>query len=104
MANRDVLRRICEANFGAITLKCEQRQSIIFLQDGKDVFAVLPNRFGKSLMYQSYAFANVRNGRPPILVIIPQWSIVHKQLGSNEFELKAVDPANSSRRCIEKCP
>ena len=51
----------------------------------------LPTEFGKTWIYQSYAFArNVRDGRPPILVIIPLRSIVQDQLRSKEFELKAV--------------
>ena len=57
----------------------EQRQAVkkIPLLDGKDVFGVLPTRFGKSLIYQSYAFArNVRDGRPRILVIIALRNIV----------------------------
>ena len=56
------------------------------------MFAFLPPRFGKSLIYESYAFArNVRDGRPPILVIIPLRSIGQEQFMSNEFELKAVE-------------
>ena len=57
------------------------------------MFAMLPTGFGKSLIYQSYAFArNVLNGCPPIiLVIIPLRSIVQEQLKNNEFELKAAE-------------
>ena len=64
------------------------------------MFAVMPTAFGKSLIYQSYAFAmNIVNCRPPIILVM---SIVQEQLRSNNFELKAFEP-NSSRRCIEKC-
>ena len=90
---RDVLQRVCMENLGGETLEC-QRQAVKRIPplDGKDVFGVLPTRFGKSLIYQSYAFArNVLDGRPPILVIIPLRSIVQEQLRSNEFELEAVE-------------
>ena len=53
---------------------------------------MLPTRFGKYLIYQSYAFArSVRDERSPILLIIPIRSKVQEQLMSNEFELKAAE-------------
>ena len=57
------------------------------------MFAVLQTGFGKSLIYQGYAFVrNILDGRPPIiLVIIPIRSIVQEQLKNNEFELKAAE-------------
>ena len=48
---RDVLQRVCEENLGGISLKREQQEAVISLLDGKDVYAVLPTRFGKSLVY-----------------------------------------------------
>ena len=51
----------------------------------------LPNGFGKSFIYQGYAFVrNVLAGPPVIRVVeIPPRSIVQAQLRSNVFELKA---------------
>ncbi|XP_068742255.1 uncharacterized protein [Montipora capricornis] len=84
-------------NGSAITdldgVSIEDFSELVIFGKGKDVFAVLPTGFGKSLIYQSYAFArNVLDGRPPIiLVITPLRSIVQEQLKNNEFELKAAE-------------
>ena len=68
---RDVLRRICEEKLGGIDLKCEQEEAVISLVPGKDAFAVLPTGFGKSLIYQSYAFArNILDSRLPIILVM----------------------------------
>ena len=40
-----------------IVLKCEQRISIQHLSLGKDVIAILPTGFGKSMMFTVYALA-----------------------------------------------
>ena len=42
-----------------IVLKCEQRISIQHLLLGKDVIAILPTGFGKSMMFTVYALAKV---------------------------------------------
>ena len=42
-----------------IVLKCKQRISIQHLFFGKDVIAILPTRFGKSMIFTVYALANV---------------------------------------------
>ena len=41
----------CEENCEEMSLKYEQPQTVISLLGGKDVFAVLPTRFGKSLIF-----------------------------------------------------
>ena len=43
-----------------IVLKCEQRISIQHLLRGKDVIAILPTGFGKSMIFTVYALAKVR--------------------------------------------
>ena len=44
--------------------------SVTSLPDGKDAFPVLPTGFGKSLIYQNYAFArNMLDGRPPLIPV-----------------------------------
>lgn len=44
--------------------------SVTSLPDRKDVFAVLPIGFGKSLIYQNYALArNILDGRPPLIPV-----------------------------------
>ena len=90
----NILKRVCEEKLGGIVLKSEQEEAVMSLLSGKDVFAVLPTGFGKSLIYQSFVFAReiLTDGHSPsIIVVIPLRSIVQEQLTSNEFELKAVD-------------
>ena len=91
--HRDVLKRVCEENLGGIMLKPEQSEAIESLLNGKDVFAVLPTGFGKSLIYQSFVFAKeIMDGHSPtIIVIIPLRSIIQEQLKCNEFCLKALE-------------
>ena len=54
---------------------------------GKDVLAVLPTGFGKSVIYQSFVIAKDSSS---IVVIVPLRSIIDDQLQSNDFGLKAV--------------
>ena len=61
----------CEENLGGMSLKCEQPLAVISLLDGKDVFAVLPTRLGKSLIFKAMRLRGVRDGRPPILTHSP---------------------------------
>ena len=42
-----------------IVLKCEQRISVQHLLLGKDVIAILPTGFGKSMIFTVYALAKV---------------------------------------------
>ena len=86
-----VLKRVCEENLGSIKLKKEQEQAVLALLEKKDVFAVLPTGFGKSLIYQSYCVTkNVIDGvAPAVIVVVPLRSIAEEQVRSNEFGLKA---------------
>ena len=54
---------------------------------GKDVLAVLPTGFGKSVIYQSFVIAKDSSS---IVVAVPLRSIIDDQLQSNDFGLKAV--------------
>ena len=64
---------ISEVKFGGIKLKKEQEQAVIALFEKKDVFAVLPTGFGKSLIYQSYSLAKseIDAVSPTVIVIVP---------------------------------
>ena len=64
---------------------------------GKDVMAVLPTGFGKSMIYQSFIrIKDLRsedssdNYSTSCLVIVPLKSIIEEQVKSNDFSLKAV--------------
>ena len=39
---------------GELVIKKELKEAVTLLLQSKDVFAVLPTRFGKSLIYQSF--------------------------------------------------
>ena len=56
MDYEEVLSRLCKEKLSRIILKPEQKEAIISLFNGKDVFVVLPTGFGKSLIYQSFVF------------------------------------------------
>ena len=43
-------------------MKDKQEEALKSLLDGKDVFAVLPTGFGKSLIYQSFVIAKEMDG------------------------------------------
>ena len=83
---------------GGIVLKREQKEAVSRLLEGKDVFAVLPTGFGKSLIYQSFVLAKEMkfnscagcSSRPWCLVIVPLRSIMEEQIKSNDFNLNVV--------------
>ena len=54
-----VFKHVCEEKLGGIILKklSQQEEAVLSFLNGKDVFAVLPTGFGKSLIYQSFVFA-----------------------------------------------
>ena len=43
--------RLSESHLGGIVLKCEQKEAVANLMEGKDVLAVLPTGFGKSFCF-----------------------------------------------------
>ena len=71
---------------GGLILKDEQRLAVEALMSGKDVLAVLPTGFGKSVIYQSFIIAKDSSS---IVVIAPLRSIIDDQLQSNLIKLFA---------------
>ena len=54
-----------------LTLKPEQKESVRYVYEGKDVFVWLPTGFGKSLCYEMLPFVfDVKRGRVDSLVIV----------------------------------
>ena len=49
--------RLSTSCLGGLVLKREQKEAVSRLLKGKDVLAVLPTGFGKSLIYQSFVLA-----------------------------------------------
>ena len=73
-------------------MKDKQEEALKSLLDGKDVFAVLPTGFGKSLIYQSFVIAKVMEGCITdlcCLVIVLLRSIVEEQVNYNDFGMTA---------------
>ena len=89
-----------------IVLKPEQESAVRALLADRDVLAVLPTGYGKSLIYQIFVRAKnyELNGNAAILVISPLKSIIEDQL--QEMELlgyPAKDLANLSNDDIRRC-
>ena len=73
-------------------MKDKQEEALKSLLHGKDVFAILPTGFGKSLIYQSFVIAKEMEGcvtDPCCLVIVPLRSIVKQQVHYNDFGMTA---------------
>ena len=87
----DVLQRVCTENLRGVKLKKEQEQAVLTLIEKKDVFAILPTGFGKSLIYQSYCVAKnaIDSVMPAVIVLVPLRSIAAEQVRNDEFDLKA---------------
>ena len=88
-------------------LKPEQEQAVQGLLNGKDILAILPTGFGKSVIYQT--FANLkkveRNGCVVVLVISPLASIIQDQRLSklNSLGLTAADLSSLSEEDLKEC-
>ena len=88
-------------NLGGLVLKEEQKLAVEALLSGKDVMAVLPTGFGKSIIYQSFVVAKNLAVSWTILVtlvVVPLRSIIEDQLRFNDFGLNAVALEKNSGR------
>ena len=76
---------------GCSTLKPEQMQVITEVLRGRDVFAILPTGFGKTLCYAALpaAFDYINPGGPPsiVLVVSPLTAIMKDQASANSLEV-----------------
>lgn len=77
-------------HLGGLVLKEEQKLAMEALLSGKDVMAILPTGFGKSIIYQIFVVAKNLAVSSSILVVVPLRSIIEDQLRFNDFGLKAV--------------
>ena len=75
---------------GGLVLNEGQKLAVEALLSGKDVMAVRPTGFGKSIIYQSFEIAKNFVITASIVVVVPLRSIIEDQLQSNDFALKAV--------------
>ena len=69
-----------------IILKEEQEKAVVELLSEKDVLAILPTGFGKSLIYTIFALAStdLRSARTSVLVISPLKSLINDQIAEME--------------------
>ncbi|CAB3990470.1 ATP-dependent DNA helicase, partial [Paramuricea clavata] len=98
----EALYKIFQITGKRLTLKDEQKEAVKSLLSGRDVLAILPTGFGKSLIFQLFAIAKsieaTRASTSPgtVLVICPLDSIVKDQLTEAEtYGLKAVSLSSS---------
>ena len=72
-----MLQCVCSENLRGLQLKKEQEEAVLALLEKKDVFAILPTGFGKSLIYQSYCVAKsaIDGVMPAVIVVVPLRSI-----------------------------
>jgi superfamily II DNA helicase RecQ len=77
-----IISKVCEEKLRGIVLKEEQKTAVESLLAGKDVLAVLPTGFGKSLIFQVFveARAIVLHREVSVLVISPLVSVVQDQI------------------------
>ena len=82
----DVIEACLESFTNVKYLKPKQKLAVKCLLDGKDVLAILPTGFGKSLIYQLYILAKIRSGchKSCTLIISPLKSIIEDQMKSFE--------------------
>ena len=90
------LEHMLEKTDKRLTLKEEQKYAVENPLSGRDVLAILPTGFGKSLIFQLFATAKsiqaTRNNSSPgtVLVICPLDSIAKDQVGEAKLQgLKA---------------
>ena len=78
----DVIEACLDCFPNVKSLKPAQKLAVECLLDGKDVLAILPTGFGKSLIYQLYVLAKIRSGcdMSCILVVSPLKSIIEDQI------------------------
>jgi len=77
-----IIYEICEEKFQGIILKEQQKTAVESLLEGKDVMAVLPMGFGKSLIFRVFVEAKeiILRRSASVLVISPLVSIVNDQV------------------------
>ncbi|XP_020611964.1 uncharacterized protein LOC110050387 [Orbicella faveolata] len=80
-ALEESLKHLCELGMSR-KLRTEQKDSISTLLAGKDLLAVLPTGFGKSLIFQMLVLVKqIMTGKPSSAVVVcPLQSIVYDQL------------------------
>jgi len=90
-----VVNELKEKGF-TIKVKPEQKKAIRQLYEGKDLMAVLPTGYGKSLIFQLLVMMKRRSGSACVIVICPLMSIINDQI--EEVESMDVSACNLTEK------
>ena len=74
------------------SLKAEQKEAVVALLNGKDVMAILPTGFGKSVIFQLFTLVKLHEDDfAAVLVVSPLTSIIEDQIKDfNDLGIAAV--------------
>jgi superfamily II DNA helicase RecQ len=76
--------------------KAEQKQAVVGVLNGKDVMAILPTGFGKSLIFQLFTLVKMHKDELTSIVIVsPLTSIMEDQI--KDFEYLGISAVKLSR-------
>ena len=107
MTDGDDVRKACD-NFSLhlkypLTLRPEQRQAVEALLQGRDILAILPTGYGKSMIFQVYvAAAALKPGFHMVVSVVSVASVVRKKfIGQIEFILSRTASFICRFFCIE---
>lgn len=84
---KDGLKHVCKEKLGRTSLRSQQKEAVLSLLSGKDVFAILPTGLVKYHFPEKY-WMNIH--RQKIMVISLQ-SIIQEQLASNKYNLDTME-------------
>ena len=76
----------------AVVLKPEQETAINNLLNGRDIMAILPTGFGKSMIYTVFALAKeeISSSKTCVIVIAPLKSIIDDQISEPALYLPSI--------------
>ena len=89
----EAIARFSELSLHTVNLKTEQKRAVKSLLSGRDVLAILPTGYRKSMIFQVFAVAKAISTKDPgtVLVVCPLQSLVKDQLMEAEsFGLKGI--------------
>ena len=92
---------------GAIVLKLEQETAIYNLLNGRDVMAILPTGFGKSMIYTGFALAKeeISSSKTCVIVIAPLKSIIDDQISEmSSLSCTAMELTTEALNVIRESP
>ena len=91
---------------GAVVLKPEQETAINNLLNGRDVMAILPTGFGKSMIYTVFALAKeqISSSKTCVIVIAPLKSIIDDQISEMSLNCTAMELTTEALNVVRESP